>query len=79
MRIQLTEERKKAILLSLNSFYAEIFDEPLSDYQAERLLAFFVKTLGPSVYNQGVQDARTFMLEKMEDLDAEFYEPEEPV
>ena len=79
MRIQLTDDRKKAILLSLNGFYDETFDESLSDFQAERLLEFFVKALGPSVYNQGIQDARSFLQNKLEDLDAEFYEPEEPV
>ena len=26
--------------------------------------------------NQGVQDARAFVLDKLDDLDAEFYEPE---
>ena len=79
MRINLADDRKQAIFNALNRFYDEIFDEPLSQYQAERLLEFFVVTLGHSFYNQGVQDARAFIFDKLEDLDAEFYEPEEPV
>ncbi len=37
-----------------------------------------MKALGPPVYNQAVQDARGFVQEKLDDLDAEFYEPEDP-
>jgi len=42
------------------------------------LLEFFVKAMRPPVYNQAVQDARGFVQEKLDDLDAEFYEPEDP-
>ena len=76
MRIRLTEERKRAILGALKGFYAEMFDEELSTFRAEETLRFFQKALGPPVYNQAIQDARAFMLEKLEDLDAEFYERE---
>ena len=72
MHIQLADNRKKAILLSFNSFSEEAFNETLSDFQAECLLKIFVKALGPSVYNKNMHD-------KLENLDAEFYEPEEPV
>ena len=40
------------------------------------LVEFFVQRLGPTVYNQAIQDARGFLLEKLEDLDVEFYEPD---
>ena len=65
--------------LTGKEFYSEELDEELSSYQAELMLEFFMKTLGPPVYNQAISDARAFMLGKLEDLDAEFYEPEEPV
>ena len=42
----------------------------------ERILQFFLEQLEPSVYNQAVQDARGFMQGRLDDLDAEFYEPE---
>ena len=79
MKISLSEDRKRAVLSALKKFYSEEFDEELSDFRAERVLAFFVKALGPAVYNQAIGDARGFMLEKLEDLDGEFYEPEESV
>jgi len=50
--------------------YAQEFDEELSAFRAEHILTFFVRSLGPSVYNQAIQDARKFMAERLEDLDA---------
>jgi uncharacterized protein (DUF2164 family) len=77
-RINLSDERKDEIIQTLKAFYMETFDEELSSYRAEQILRFFVKTLGPPVYNQAIQDARGFMQEKLDDLDAIFYEKEEP-
>jgi uncharacterized protein (DUF2164 family) len=77
MGIKLGDERRGDILAKLGAFYKEIFDEELSDYQSERLLDFFMRELGPPVYNQAVQDARKFILEKLEDLDAEHTIPED--
>ena len=44
--------------------------------RAELLLDFFVKELGPPVYNQAIRDAHDFVAEKLVDLEGEFYEPE---
>lgn len=46
MHIQLADNRKKAILLSFNSFSEEAFNETLSDFQAECLLDFFCQSAG---------------------------------
>lgn len=78
MRIRLSEERKQTIVRSLVELFAEEFDEELSPFRAERLLEHLVKELGAPVYNQAIRDARGYLLEKLEDLDGEFYEPEEP-
>ena len=76
MRIELSGERREILLGLLTSFYAEEFDEEISAYRASRLLDHFLKTLGPGVYNQAIQDARGFMQERLDDLDVEFYESE---
>ncbi len=78
MRIQLSDERKADILRKLGEMYDDHeFDESLSEFRAKQLLNFFVKRLGPSVYNQAIQDARGFMMERLEDLDASFYEKDD--
>lgn len=76
LRIKLSSDRRATLRKLLTEFYAENFDAELSEYRAERLLDFFIKQLGPPIYNQAIADARAFMFEKLEDLDVEFYEPE---
>ena len=41
-----------------------------------RLLDFFLREVGPSVYNQATADAQSFFLEKASDLGAVRYEAE---
>lgn len=78
MRVCLTDERRARVLSSLEDLFAESFDEELSDFRAGELLDFFVRELGPPVYNQAIQDARAFFLDKLEDLEGEVYESDEP-
>ncbi len=77
IRIRLSDERKGEILRRLTDIYSQEFDEELSEFRAEQILTFFIKTLGPPVYNQAIQDARKFMAERLEDLDATIYEKDE--
>lgn len=78
MRIRLTEERRDAMLRSIARFHVDRFDREIGALQAEMLLDFFVKELGAPVYNQAIRDAHAFLAGKLEDLEGEFYEPEEP-
>ena len=76
IHIRLTDERRAALIQGIRAYFTESFDEDLSAFRAEGLLDFFVGEIGPAVYNQGVQDARRFIQEKLEDLEVEVYEPE---
>jgi uncharacterized protein (DUF2164 family) len=78
MRIRLTDDRRERMLRSIRKFFDEKLDQQLGEFAAERILEFFVKELGAPVYNQAIQDARAFLQGKLEDLDVEFYEPDEP-
>ena len=78
MRIRLSDERRKTLLRSINQYFAEHFDEPISDFRAQGLLDFFVRELGPPVYNQGVRDAASYVQEKLTDIEGEVYERETP-
>lgn len=76
-RIRLSDERRKSIHSALSGFYGDVFDRDLSDYQAERLVEFFLQHLGPPVYNQGIQDARAYLLDKLDDIEGDIAEPTE--
>jgi len=79
MRIQLSEERRELLSAAIQQMFLEEFERDLSEFQAQRLIDFFMSQLGPPVYNQAIQDARAYIQLKLDDLDGEVYEPEEPV
>ncbi len=78
MRLPLDDERRGLLVEAVQQLFSDEFERDLSPFQAERLLDFFLEQIGPPVYNQAVQDARAFILTKLEDLDGEVYEPELP-
>ena len=77
MRIKLSEEGRERLASQVERFFVAEFDRELSGFQAQRLIDFFVRNLGAPVYNQAIQDARSFLISKLDDLEGEFYEPEE--
>jgi len=76
--VKLDESRREQLASRLRAFYTEEFDEELTAFRADQILDFFLASLGPPIYNQAVQDARGFMLRKLDDLDGEVHEPETP-
>ena len=76
MRIRLSPERRAALLRVTKTYFAAEFDETLSDFRAQALLDFFVREIGPPVYNQGVRDAASFIQEKLADIEGDVYERE---
>ena len=78
MRIRLSSERRASLLRALKEHCSAEFDETLSDFRANGLIDFFVRELGPPVYNQGVRDAASFMQEKLGDIEGDVYERETP-
>ena len=78
MRIRLSPDRRARLLAVIKQYFSQEFDETLSDFRAQALLDFFVRELGPPVYNQGVRDAACYLQEKLSDIDGEIYEREPP-
>lgn len=71
--MKLDDARRAQMITDLQGFHRTEFDEELSAFRAEQLLDFFLATLGPQVYNQGVVDAQAYMQRKLDDLDGEVY------
>lgn len=76
MRIELSDDRRARLLRSVRQHFLDEFDEPISDFRADALIDFFVRELGPPVYNQGVRDAARFVQEKLGDIEGDVYERE---
>jgi len=77
MRIKLSEERRSMLIGAIQGFFRDQLDDDVGELKAGLVLDFFVKQLGPPVYNQAIRDAHGFMQDKLVDLEGEFYEPEE--
>jgi len=77
LRIRLSDERRADLVGRIQAYLRESFEEEAGELKAGLMLEFFVKELGPAVYNQAIKDAHDFVAEKLVDLEGEFYEPEE--
>ncbi|RIJ17397.1 DUF2164 domain-containing protein [Henriciella mobilis] len=72
-QIQLSDERRDALIGHLQTLFSTEFDETLSDFRAGEILDRMLKTLGPTVYNQAVEDVRAHLQTKLDDLNGEVY------
>ncbi len=57
MAIVFDERTEEYLLGSIRRFFAENLDDDIGDLKARSVLDFFVRELGPSVYNQAILDA----------------------
>ena len=71
--LALSEDRRAQMLRDLQASYASDMDEALSDFRTAQILDLMLKTLGPGIYNQAVQDVRAHLQTKLDDLDGEVY------
>ncbi len=76
MPIQLEPESRKALIASIRRYAEENLDEEMGDLKAGLLLDYCLEEIGPTVYNKAIADARTFMLDRLADLESSCYEPE---
>lgn len=74
---ELSDDRRGQVVEALQSYFQAEFDEPLSSFRADELVNFMLGQIGPSMYNQAIQDARGYISEKLDDLDTEFTLPED--
>ncbi len=61
---------------SIKRLFLEEFEQEIGDLKAMQVLDFCVHEIGPSIYNQAIEDAQAIMQEKVVDLSGVLYEPE---
>jgi len=76
MAVTLSVESRKQALASIRRYCAENLELDVGDIKASSLLEFFLKELGPSVYNAAIIDAQVYLRDRLADLEATCYEPE---
>ncbi len=76
MAIQLSKDAKQRLVASIKRYFAEDMEDEIGDLKALLLLDFFVKEVGPSIYNKAIADAQAHMQDRVSDLDGSCYEQE---
>lgn len=76
MAIELERDVKERAIASIKQYFAERLDQDIGELKADLLLDFFLREIGPSVYNQAVLDAQAYFQNKTADLDGSCWQPE---
>lgn len=60
-------------------YFDEELDQKLGQFDAEFLLDFFTRSIGPYYYNRGIFDAQAVLENRIENVVEAIYELEKPV
>ncbi len=74
MTIELPREVRAEAIKSIERYFEVNMEERLGNIQAGALLTFFIKEIGPSIYNKAIADAQERMQMRAAELDIECHE-----
>jgi uncharacterized protein (DUF2164 family) len=72
--IELPKEPRAEALASLQRFFAETLEQPLSAMHTGFLLDYILQEIAPLAYNRGVEDAQKQLQQALEDLTGTCFE-----
>ncbi len=76
MAIKISQDNQKQVIASIKRYFEEYMEDEIGDLKANLLLDYFLKEIGPIVYNRAIADAAAFFRDRAADLDASCYEVE---
>ncbi|HEY9278551.1 MAG TPA: DUF2164 domain-containing protein [Eoetvoesiella sp.] len=76
MAIKLKNEVEEQLLGSLRRYWKQEEGEDLGELRSRLFLRFIVEEVGPSIYNQAIQDAQEYMQEKTSEMEISCYAEE---
>jgi uncharacterized protein (DUF2164 family) len=76
MAIKLTKEAEQRAVVSIQRYFIENLEDDIGDLKASLLLDYFLREIGPSVYNKAVAEVQAHLQERVTDLDGSCYQPE---
>ena len=71
-------DAKTKAIASLRRFASDHLEEEFGDLKAMLLLDYVLAELGPTIYNQAIADARTYLEERASDIEGVLHHPEFP-
>ena len=78
MAIKLSDETRDEAISAIKAHFLKERQEEIGNIAAGTLLDFILKQIGPSIYNQGVRDARDRVQTWVTDLDLDLCQTEFP-
>lgn len=75
---KLSKEESDRVVSKIKAYFNEELDREIGAFEAEFLIDFFAKELGPHLYNRGLSDAQTLFNERAEELSYLLEEQEMP-
>ncbi|EAR62289.1 DUF2164 domain-containing protein [Neptuniibacter caesariensis] len=76
--IKLSTDETDRIVSKIKTYFRDELDQDIGGFEAEFLIDFFAKEIGPHFYNQGLADANRVFTEKAEDIGYLIQEMEKP-
>ncbi len=76
--IKLSKEDIARIVSKIKDYFDNELEHEIGGFEAEFLIDFFAKEIGPHFYNQGLSDAHTLFAEKADELSYMVIELEKP-
>jgi len=74
--IKFSIEQKQALVQQIQKYFDKELHQDIGDFDAEFLLDFFSEKVGGYYYNQGLNDARALLDDKLDTITESFYELE---
>lgn len=74
--IEFSKDQKSTLVDEIQKYFYKELDQELGEFDAEFLLDFFSEKVGAYYYNQGLNDARALLDDKLETITESFYELE---
>lgn len=76
--IEFSKDQKDNMVHKVKRYFDDELDQDIGAFEAEFLIDFLAKELGPYFYNCGLQDAQQALNDKMEEANYLIHELEQP-
>ena len=76
MTIEISKEARKEAITSIERYFQENMEERIGNIAAGALLGFFLKEIGPLVYNKAVAEVQERLQSRISEIDIEVHEDE---
>lgn len=78
-KVEISRDEIEKIVSKIKRYFADELEQDIGAFEAEFLINFFEKEIGPYFYNKGLSDAHTVFSEKTEEISYLLQELEKPI